>query len=553
MEDRQRNITRRRQAESQRTTRLQQTDGTRDSALPQQPAESQHAPRVRQGEPRKPMPASRRTIAKWRNYAVRACTAIMFVGCILGFVFFLRPSASALENRNLTPFPAPSAETFLDGQFFTDVSLWYADTYPFRDQLVGAARSVQSLYGIQPQTQMIGGNRISDQLPPVDGSGTSDESAAETSAPVAAEGGRAERREVDAPEARARAQEMEDQITDGIYVADGACYTLYYFDQDATQAYADVINDAAKQLEGTATVYSVVLPTNAGVMLDDETLASLGVPNQEQAIDYFYSLMDDDVVTVETYDVLSNHKDEYLYFRTDHHWTQLAAYYVYTSLCAAKNIQPAPYDEWEELEFSPFWGEYGSFVDIKSIAEADSVIARIPQGTNSMEFWLDDLDAASRNEGAVITDLSDAGEDDNKYNCFVCGNRPLSHIHNPAVTDGSSCLIIKDSFGNPFASTLVDSYEDIYTFDFRYSSLNIIDFVKDHGIQDVIFENVLMFAGTYNCSDALAAMISPDNEYRCDFEFEGTSGGSAAGTADEDANEMGENAESVEDDSEQAA
>ena len=139
---------------------------------------------------------------------------------------------------------------------------------------------------------------------------------------------------------------------------------------------------------------------------------------------------------------------------------------------------------------------------------------------------MDDLDPSSEVEGPVINDLSDLKDDGaNRYNCFVCGNRPLSHIHNPNVTDGSSCLVVKDSFGNPFTSVLVDSYEDIYTLDFRYSSLNLIDFVKEHGIQDVIFENVIMFAGTYNCSDALAAMISPDNEYHCDFAFEGAEEG----------------------------
>ena len=471
-------------------------------------------------------PQAKRTISKWRRLGVRICMGIMGVGCVLGLVFFMRPTVSALENRNLTSFPAIEGDNVLTGEFFTQLSLWYADTFPFRDQLVGMSRGFQRVYGVQPSTQMIGGNRVSDELPPAgerNDEGTS----------TVAEGGVASHEAVDAPEARLRAQEMEDQITDGIYVTDGACYTLYYFDQDATQAYADVINDAATQLDGVATVYSVLLPTNAGVMLDDETLAALGVPNQEQAIDYFYSLMNDNVVSVETFDVLANHKDEYLYFRTDHHWTQLAAYYVYTSLCAARGVEPADYSKWKTYEFSPFWGEYGNFVDIWSIAEADTVEARVPQGTNSMEYWTDDLDESTRMEGPVITDLTDAGDDENKYNCFVCGNRPLSHIHNPNVTDGSSCLVIKDSFGNPFCSVLVDSYEDIYTLDFRYSSLNLVDFVKEHGIKDVIFENVLMFAGTYNCSDALAAMISPDNDYHCNFTFEGVNSNAAASTESE--------------------
>ena len=133
-------------------------------------------------------------------------------------------------------------------------------------------------------------------------------------------------------------------------------------------------------------------------------------------------------------------------------------------------------------------------------------------------------------EGPVITDLTNAGDDENKYSCFVCGNRPLSHIHNPAVTDGSSCVVIKDSFGNPFVSVMVDNYEDIYTFDFRYSNQKLVDFVKEHNIQDVIFENVLMFAGTYDCSDMLSTIVYPDDQAASGA---GASSGEAAAPGDD--------------------
>ena len=441
-------------------------------------------------------PPYARKISKYRQFAVSAFAAIMLLGGVIGLAFFARPTASALENRNLTPFPEISAGALFDGSFFTDLSLWFADTYPLREPLVKMNLTMGNLRGVQPSEALIGGNRKSDELPPA-GERT------DAATP------RAERpRNVDEPEVRIRAAEIEDQITDGVYVTDEACYTLYYFDQDATQEYVDVINDAADLLEGQATVYSVLLPTNAGVMLDDSVLAKLGVPNQEQAIDYFYSLMDDNVVPVETFDALNSHRDEYLYFRTDHHWTQLGAYYVYESFCATKGIKPAPYDQWEEWVFEPFYGEYDTVTDVGRF-EADKVIARIPQGTNEMEYWVDDLDDSSMMDGAVISDYRDADESVNRYNCFVCGNRPLSVIHNPQVTDGSSCLIIKDSFGNPFVSVMVDSYETIYTMDFRFTSQHLIDFVKEHGIQDVIFENVIMFAGTYDASDMLASIVYP--------------------------------------------
>ena len=440
----------------------------------------------------------RRVVAAWRWRGVVAFGALMLVGGLVGLLFFARPAVSEAENRMLTPFPEFGAGQFLSGQFFTDLSLWYADTYPLREPMVSAALAMGGMHGIQPATQMIGGNRTSDALP----TGETQQGDAKPT----------HEHNVAAPEAKARAAELESQITDGVYVTDGACYTLYYFDDGATREYAGVINDAAKLLGDEATVYSVLIPTNAGVMLDDKTLEDLGVPNQGQAIDYFYSLMADNVVTVPTYDTLREHNDEYLYFRTDHHWTQLGAYYVYESLCKVKGIDPAPFFDWEEKVYAPFWGEYDGVADLASF-EPDSVEARIPQGTNTMKYWTDDLVPETEVEGPVGADFPDMQDDDaNKYNCFVCGNQPMSYIENPAVTDGSSCLVIKDSFGNPFVATMVDSYQHIYTLDFRFTSQKLVDFVREHDIQDVIFENVIMFAGTYDAVDLLSSIVYPDGQ-----------------------------------------
>ncbi len=437
----------------------------------------------------------KRTIATWRQRGVIAFGAIMAVGLVVGLLFFARPTVSMAENRNLTKFPEFTAERFLNGSYFTDLSLWYADTYPLREPMVQANLKMNGLMGIEPETRMIGGNRTSDELP-VPGADSEVKPTHEHN--------------VSAPEARARAAGLEDQIKDGVYVTDGACYTLYYFDDGATREYAGVINDAAEMLKGKATVYSVIIPTNAGVMLEDETLKQLGVPNQGQAIDYFYSLMTDDVITVPTFDILREHKDEYLYFRTDHHWTQLGAYYVYENFCKVKGIEPAPYFEWEELVFKPFWGEYDGVASLDGF-EADSVVARVPQGTKTMKYWTDDLDPSTETEGPVIADFTDLKDEGaNRYNCFVCGNQPMSYIENPTVTDGSSCLVIKDSFGNPFVSTLVDSYQHIYTIDFRFTSQKLLDMVEKYNIQDVIFENVIMFAGTYDAVDLLSAIVYPD-------------------------------------------
>ena len=154
---------------------------------------------------------------------------VMALGCILGLLFFLRPSVSEFENRTLTSYPEFALGDFVDGTYTSQVSLWYADTYPIREPLVRANFAVKSLYGIQPETQLIGGNRTSDELPP-EGERTTEPQ-------------REHSHDVSMPDARIRAAEIEDQIVDGLYVdaTTGSAYTLYYFDQSATEQYADVI------------------------------------------------------------------------------------------------------------------------------------------------------------------------------------------------------------------------------------------------------------------------------------------------------------------------
>ena len=73
--------------------------------------------------------------------------------------------------------------------------------------------------------------------------------------------------------------------------------------------------------------------------------------------------------------------------------------------------------------------------------------------------------------------------------CFIGGDRPLSIIENPNITDGSSCVVIKESYGNAFVPFLVNSYQTVYVIDYRHYTDNLISFVKEKEIQDVIFIN----------------------------------------------------------------
>ena len=95
-----------------------------------------------------------------------------------------------------------------------------------------------------------------------------------------------------------------------------------------------------------------------------------------------------------------------------------------------------------------------------------------------------------------------------KYNCFIAGDNPLSEIHNPNISDGSSIVVVKESYGNAFIPFLVDSYEYVYVIDYRYWSGDLADFVIDNGIDDVLFLNVVSNTSTSARLEELADIIN---------------------------------------------
>ena len=92
--------------------------------------------------------------------------------------------------------------------------------------------------------------------------------------------------------------------------------------------------------------------------------------------------------------------------------------------------------------------------------------------------------------GKVIFDESTAAAS-LKYGAFITGDNAYSVINNPDVTDGSRCIVVKESFGNAFVPFLTDHYQTIYVLDYRYWKGSISQFAVDKGVQDVLFVNNL--------------------------------------------------------------
>lgn len=464
-------------------------------------------------------------IRKFRTIGVLAFAAVMAVGAFIGLLFFVRPKKSIAEKRELSKFPSFTITSFLDGSYFESVSLWYSDTYPMRDKLVSADQGLKSLYGIETGTQMVGGNAKGDDIPEVDENAAAQQKATATE-PVTTEsttedpeiglpagknvskkdkqdGTAGTVQKVDPPDSKAMDAAFQKQLQDNLYVKDGAAYSLYYFVQDSATEYIDALNNAAAKLSGVANVYDILVPNNSGVLLSDSDLEKLGGSDQKQAINYYYSLMQG-VKTVDIFDTLKAHNDEYIYFRTDHHWTADGAFYAYEEFCKVKGITAIPLEKRKKDTFEGFLGSfYNTLQNSDMKKNPDTIYAYEPIGTNDMTYWNDD---GSEQKWNVIMDVK-GWDKGTLYSTFVGGDTPMAVIENPNVTDGSTCVVMKESYGNAFIPFLVDHYSTIYILDYRYSGVNVIDFVKEKQADDLICINNISLIGDKDVAATISGVL----------------------------------------------
>lgn len=396
--------------------------------------------------------------------------AVILVFSVVGLLFFLRPSVSESEKRKLTEFPKFTLESFWSGDYFSQLSLWYSDTYPTREGMIEANLEFKSLYGYSKGDVIVstpsGGNDVED-------------------------GGDVDR-------------------FGNIYIQSKTqtAYEIFQNTPEKNDKYISTINSASQKLGNSVNVYNMVVPLHYTYKLTDEQISSIGASDCLETINYIYSGLDSSITCVDVNSVLSSHKDEYIYFRTDHHWTARGAYYAYTAFCEKKGITPTPLESYEKLEFEGFLGTYYDQSGKSDIlgSNPDTVEAFVPLGTNTVTVTKAD---GTQETYSVVNKNTDTyyAAAGSKYNCFIAGDFPLSEIHNPNIHDGSSIVVVKESYGNAFVPFLVDSYEYVYVVDYRYYKGSLVSLVNEKGIDDVLFLNYVSTTSTESKIDKINGII----------------------------------------------
>lgn len=426
--------------------------------------------------------------------AVMVCFfVLLFVGATVALYLPLRPTYSEAEKRELTKFPEFSVQALLDGSFFNGISTWYSDTFPFREMFINANSKIKSFYGIGDSISGFA-DEIGDDIPVIPEVPTGGEIVTE---PIV----------TDPPTTKAP-DKVDDPIIQklsSVIIVDNAAYEYYSFIRSTADGYAATVSRTANALKDKSRVFCMVIPTSIDIMLDDDIRKNVSTTSQNDATNYMYSVMSPNVTKIKLYEPLRAHRDEYIYFRTDHHWTALGAYYAYCEYALAAGLTPAPLSAFEEKQFDNFVGAFynDSGKDPALEKDPDTVYAYKPIGNIKLEYT---DKKGNKANWPVISDVSGWSRG-SKYNTFIGGDQPYTHIVNSDITDGSSCLVIKESFGNAMVPFLTLNYGEIHVIDYRYWDGSVVEFAKKNSIDDVIFLNNISATRNKSLVNSLDSVI----------------------------------------------
>lgn len=271
---------------------------------------------------------------------------------------------------------------------------------------------------------------------------------------------------------------------------DDRAYEICVYLEDVAKQYAELVNDAAVRLNGRTKVYDLIIPMSYGIMMPDDVREKISYYiDMKDCIEKTYSYMGN-VRTVSVFDVMMQHRNEFIYFRTDHHWTALGAYYAYAEMMRVAGKAANPINGYRTVSYDGFLGSlYKDSGNDDALLPAEVVHAYYPV-SDGVKMVIHPV-SGDPFEYPIVCDVTNYNASA-KYDVFAGEDNPLTVFTNPQVTDGSSCIVVKESFGNAMMAFICDHYSTVYEIDYRYYSGSVIDLALEKGVNDLFFVNNFM-------------------------------------------------------------
>ncbi len=222
-------------------------------------------------------------------------------------------------------------------------------------------------------------------------------------------------------------------------------------------------------------VYLGLIPTSACIWADR---LPKGAPTADEK-----SIIDDmyfttGAKTIDFYGALSAHADEDIFYRTDHHWTSLGAFYGANAIYQAMGLEPVSLDSYEKKTVSTdFYGTVFSSSGVRWV-EPDCIDTYVTEDGVHVTSYFEDTPS----EGKLYVDKFLSVKD--KYSYFLGGRQPLCIIRSDK-TDGPKVLVVRDSYSDSLAPFLTERFSETHLWDPRNNLRSIKEYVAENGIDAV--------------------------------------------------------------------
>ena len=224
-------------------------------------------------------------------------------------------------------------------------------------------------------------------------------------------------------------------------------------------------------------VYFGLIPTSSAIWADR---LPAGAPTADELslIDQMY--FQTGATTIDIADALAAHSDEEIYYRTDHHWTSLGAFYGANAIFQSMGLEPLKLEDYTKTTVTDqFFGTTFSTSGVRWVTP-DTIETYVPGDGLKVTSWF----GAESSEGSLYVDSWLTQKD--KYSYFLGGRQqPLCVIENPEV-DGPKVMIIRDSYSDSLAPWLTQRFSEVHLFDPRTNKNSVKDYVQEHDIDTVM-------------------------------------------------------------------
>lgn len=235
-------------------------------------------------------------------------------------------------------------------------------------------------------------------------------------------------------------------------------YTEKEFDPQQISKNLQALEKFVGKTKQNADVHVMMVPTKSWVLR--EKLPAFAPHYKEQKFyDALQQKLEKEDVLISVEPVLDAHKEEEIYYRTDHHWTTLGAWYAYEQYTKAVggDLQRAQGKKKFRCISKDFYGT--TYAKIHYARQADKIEIYEPADKLRVVYNM------GEKKTKTLYDFSFLKTAD-QYSVFTGGNQAVLEITG-GIKNGKTLLLIKDSFANSILPFLAEDYEKLVVVDLR--------------------------------------------------------------------------------------